>query len=68
MALNTRLTRQGYSTKALAESISVQPKVIRAFLQGKLSSGQAKEILITIELQPVSKDAVEQAEFEVQYR
>ncbi len=42
--LEPRLTRQGYNIKVLAESISVQPKVIRAFLNGKLSPDHTKEI------------------------
>jgi type II secretory pathway predicted ATPase ExeA len=46
--LEPKLTRQGYSIKTLSESISVQPKVIRAFLHGKLSPGQAQEIQVEL--------------------
>jgi type II secretory pathway predicted ATPase ExeA len=42
--LEQRLTRHGYNIKALALTVNVQPKTIRAFLRGKLSPGQSQEI------------------------
>jgi hypothetical protein len=42
--LEPRLVRYGNNTNSLAESISVQPKVIRSFFKGKLSPEQAHEI------------------------
>lgn len=42
--LGPRLTRNGYNVKVLAEAINAQPKVIRSFLNGKLSPGQTQEI------------------------
>jgi type II secretory pathway predicted ATPase ExeA len=44
--LESRLTRHGYNIKALADVVNVQPKVIRSFLQGKLSPGQSQEIQV----------------------
>jgi type II secretory pathway predicted ATPase ExeA len=43
-SLEPNLARQGYNVKALAESIHAQPKIIRAFLKGKLPPGQTYEI------------------------
>jgi hypothetical protein len=43
-SLEPNLARQGYNVKTLAESIHAQPKIIRDFLKGKLSPGQAHEI------------------------
>lgn len=42
--LEPQLVRHGYSVQSLAESIAVQPKVIRYFLKGKLSPEQTHEI------------------------
>lgn len=44
--LEQKLTRQGYNVKALAATVNVQPKVIRSFLNGKLSPGQTQEIQV----------------------
>jgi N-acetyl-anhydromuramyl-L-alanine amidase AmpD len=42
--LEQKLTRHGYNIKTLANTMNVQPKVIRSFLGGKLSPGQTQEL------------------------
>ena len=44
--LEPRLTIHGYNVKTLAETINVQPKIVRSFLRGKLSPGQTQEIQV----------------------
>jgi len=34
------------NVKTLAETINVQPKIVRSFLRGKLSPGQTQEIQV----------------------
>ncbi|MCP4143436.1 MAG: AAA family ATPase [Chloroflexi bacterium] len=42
--LEPRLIRYGYSVKAIADNLSVRPKMVRLFLKGQLPNGQAQEI------------------------
>jgi len=43
-ALEPRLTRQGYSTKVLADQFDARPAEIRRFLSGQLESGRTREL------------------------
>jgi len=43
-ALEATLTRNGYSTRALAEMLNVRPAEVRAFLHGQLAPGRTQEL------------------------
>ena len=43
-ALEATLTRNGYSTRAIAEMLHVRPAEIRAFLHGQLAPGRTQEL------------------------
>jgi type II secretory pathway predicted ATPase ExeA len=42
--LEPKLTRQGYSVKALAELLNVRPAEIKSFVRNQLASGRAQEL------------------------
>jgi type II secretory pathway predicted ATPase ExeA len=43
-ALEATLTRNGYSSRAIAEMLNVRPAEIRAFLHGQLAPGRTQEL------------------------
>jgi hypothetical protein len=42
--LEPRLTRHGYTVRALAEQFSVKPAEVRQFLRGELNATRAREL------------------------
>jgi hypothetical protein len=44
LGLETRLTRQGYHAKVLAELLNAKPHKIKSFLSGELAPGRTQEL------------------------
>jgi hypothetical protein len=42
--LESRLTRQGYNAKVLAEVLDAKPREIKSFVSGQLASGRTQEL------------------------